>query len=259
MADPKPTGFRYCLCGSTVRASSTPPHLAASIIRSWYELHCGEGHGPATRGQAARARAHQRDVEHAEGLVAEALQDYALTIGPNTRDDLARGMERVHLSGGERQDVAMIATKTLAGAGLLRSRDSGIPDPAVRKAPRLRRSGSPWTLRVHTWAGDTQTPSHTISNDRVREDSEHHRGHLFPGAEFDEFVVGKWLHIEQMGHHTWWMTIGGVTVHVTADRDGRPTQVRVDGPGDYDEPREGCTYELEWTHLDSGDAGQVTT
>ena len=120
------------------------------------------------------------------------------------------------------------------------------PTPRI-KAPRLRRSGSPWAFLVHTWDGDTQTPSHTISNQKVRPDSEHHRGHLFPLAEFDELTVGRWLHIEQMGNRVWWMNLGGVTVHVVADRDGRPTKVRVDGPGDYDDPVAGCVYELEWT------------
>jgi hypothetical protein len=116
-----------------------------------------------------------------------------------------------------------------------------------RKSPRLRRSGSPWTLRVHTWDDDVQTPSHTVSNRAVPADSEHHRGHLFPQAEFDELVVGRWLHVEQMDNATWWMNVGGVTVHVNADREGRPRRVRVNGPLDYDEPREGCEYEIEWT------------
>jgi hypothetical protein len=151
--------------------------------------------------------------------------------------------------------------KALADAGLL---SSGTQEedqygslrstpPALgegeRKAPRLRRSGSPWTVRVHTWDGDVQTPSHTISNREVWADSEHHRGHLFPAAEFDELVVGRWLHVEQMDNATWWMNIGGVTVHVSADREGRPTWVRVSGPHDYDEPREGCAYEVDWTPL----------
>lgn len=127
--------------------------------------------------------------------------------------------------------------------GSLRSRASGTPV----KAPRLRRSGSPWTLRVHTWTEGMQTPTHTVSNQEVPADGEHHHGHLLPAAEFDELVVGRWLHVEQMDDHAWWMNIGGVTVHVTADRDGRPTRVSVDGPEDYDAPREGCEYSLNWT------------
>lgn len=122
-------------------------------------------------------------------------------------------------------------------------------NPQPRKAPRLRRAGSPWTMRVHTWNGDVQTPSHTISNRAVPRDSEYHRGHLLPQAEFDELVVGQWLHVEQMDDSTWWMNIGGVTVHASVDPEGRPTLVRVDGPLDYDEPREGCVYEIEWTEI----------
>lgn len=154
-----------------------------------------------------------------------------------------------------------LATKVvtaLSDAGFLslpereaETEDAGVASFRARgtpvKAPRLRRSGSPWTIRAHTWTDGQQTPSHTISNREVPADSEHHRGHLFPGAEFDELVVGRWLHVEQMDNRTWWMNAGGVTLHVTADRDGRPTRVRVDGPGDYDEPREDCEYSLTWT------------
>jgi hypothetical protein len=66
-------------------------------------------------------------------------------------------------------------------------------------------------------------------------------------TEFDELVVGQWLHIEQMDSGFWWMNIGGVTVHVKADRDGKPRKVTVSSPWDYDEPREGVTYECVWS------------
>src|SRR5262245_30899941 len=45
----------------------------------------------------------------------------------------------------------------------------------------------------------------------------------------------------------WWADIGGVTVWVKADRDGRPTAVDVYGPGDYAGPVEGCAYRLAWS------------
>jgi hypothetical protein len=69
-------------------------------------------------------------------------------------------------------------------------------------------------------------------------------------TEFDELVVGSFLHIEQMDEGLWWMNIGGVTVHVRADPDGNPTSVRVSGPLDYDEPREGVVYECTWTEVE---------
>lgn len=43
------------------------------------------------------------------------------------------------------------------------------------------------------------------------------------------------------------MNVGGVTINVTADRDGRPKVVDVYGPGDYGEAVAGCRYELTWT------------
>jgi hypothetical protein len=65
--------------------------------------------------------------------------------------------------------------------------------------------------------------------------------------EFDELVVGKWLHVEQMDSGRWWMNVGGVTIWLHADRDGRPTHVTVYGPLDYAHPEPGCKYECAWT------------
>lgn len=70
---------------------------------------------------------------------------------------------------------------------------------------------------------------------------------VLPDTEFDELVVGGWLHIEQMDTGKWWMSVGGVTVLVNADRDGKPKRVTVFGPHDYDAPVEGCTYECTWS------------
>lgn len=119
---------------------------------------------------------------------------------------------------------------------------------------RLRRPGAPWRLRVHEWRGrqpgrregDNGIAHDVTSTPGARDDSEWHRTHVLPPTEFDELVVGQWLHIEQMNARVWWMAIGGVVVHVTVDRDGRPRHVRVEGPGDYDDPVDGCTYRLDW-------------
>jgi hypothetical protein len=75
---------------------------------------------------------------------------------------------------------------------------------------------------------------------------------VLEGTEFDELVVGRWIHLEQMDTGRWWMNVGGVTVNITADRDGRPKVVDVYGPGDYGEAVEGCRYSLAWS-ADDGD------
>jgi hypothetical protein len=74
--------------------------------------------------------------------------------------------------------------------------------------------------------------------------AEHGHAHEFPGTEFDELVVGQWAHIEQMDTGFWWMSIGNVTLHVNADRDGRPTRVTVHMPGTWDDALPGCEYVL---------------
>lgn len=119
----------------------------------------------------------------------------------------------------------------------------------------LRRAGSRWRLLVHEWQGRRQGEreggygiSHTVQpGPESRPDGEWNRTHVLPVTEFDELVVGSWLHVEQTDSLRWYIDIGGVRVHINADRDGRPTHVSVYGPGDYDEPREGCTYDCTWS------------
>ncbi|MBE4790281.1 hypothetical protein [Streptomyces caniscabiei] len=124
---------------------------------------------------------------------------------------------------------------------------------------RLRRPGGRWRLLVHEYLGRVPGqregaggPAHTVTPDpafaRKNPDGDLSRTHLIAGTEFDELVVGSWLHVEQLDTSVWWANIGGVTVHVTADRDGRPKRVWVCGPEDYDAPRPGCAYELSWTN-----------
>lgn len=95
----------------------------------------------------------------------------------------------------------------------------------------LRLAGHPWRILVH----DQDRKPHDTSSDKL------------PGTEFDELVVGQSIHLEQMDTGRWWMNIGGVTVWLYADEDGKPTAVSVYGPDDYAEPVDGCDYHLTWT------------
>lgn len=69
---------------------------------------------------------------------------------------------------------------------------------------------------------------------------------VLEGTEFDELVVGRWIHLEQMDTGVWWMSVGGVVLNICADRDGRPRQVDVFGPGCYDDAVPGCKYSCAW-------------
>lgn len=133
--------------------------------------------------------------------------------------------------------------------------------------PRLRRAGSPWRILVHKRDPDpAKYRSYDVSNDpaapvhradivrQLRELSPHPEAvfdstehTVLEGTEFDELVIGKWIHLEQMDTGRWWCNIGGVTINITADRDGRPKRVSVYGPGDYAYPEEGCKYVLAWS------------
>lgn len=76
----------------------------------------------------------------------------------------------------------------------------------------------------------------------------YHSRHIeLPGTDFDELVVGRFLHLEQMDVGTWWANICGVTLWIRADRDGKPVSISVSGPGDYANAEPGCEYRLEWS------------
>ena len=142
-----------------------------------------------------------------------------------------------------------------------------MPDPSPRPP---RRAGSPWRILVHQWLGrsgpalygrqfdvsnDPSAPGRGAERTRrlnaLRPDlapSADDTGYtVLEGTEFDEMVIGRWIHLEQQDAGEWWMSIGGVVVNVTADRDGRPRRVSVHGPGDYDGPVVGCVYEVVWS------------
>lgn len=117
---------------------------------------------------------------------------------------------------------------------------------------RLRRPGSPWRLLAHEWTGNQGNGtkygiSHHITDQALRlPESEWRQDHLIEGTEFDELVVSKWLHVEQMDTGSWWMVVGGVVINVRVGRDGRVKHVLVEGPNDNYGPVEGAEYQLVW-------------
>lgn len=138
----------------------------------------------------------------------------------------------------------------------------------------LRRAGGRWRILVHQPGGK----SHHVQSDaafgtlpaavlgeesRKRLDdlrAEHSTMTVLAGTEFDELVVGRWIHVEQMDVGRWWMAIGGLVVWVQVDRDGRPTAVDWYEPGTYDEPVPGVVYQgrsqpVEVVPWDDGTAG----
>ncbi|MEU8151749.1 hypothetical protein [Nonomuraea sp. NPDC048901] len=116
----------------------------------------------------------------------------------------------------------------------------------------LRRPGGRWRLLVHEWLGKQPGSdvrygtSHHVSS-APGQDGEHSKHHHLANTEFDELVVGSWLHVEQMDAHVYWMNVGGVTLNVRVDRDGRPQRVSVYGPGGYASSEDGVEYELTWS------------
>lgn len=50
------TATRYCLCGASLTVRSSPASVADHVLGCFDNLHLGDGHGPASQAQAARAR-----------------------------------------------------------------------------------------------------------------------------------------------------------------------------------------------------------
>ncbi len=113
-------------------------------------------------------------------------------------------------------------------------------------------AGTPWRILVHD---QPAAVSYHVGDDNRNgslptspepQDTEHSKHIELAGTEFDELVVGTWIHVEQTDVGSWWMNIGGVTVWVRADPKGKPRSVAVYGPDDYAQRVKGCTYKLLW-------------
>jgi hypothetical protein len=110
-----------------------------------------------------------------------------------------------------------------------------------------RTAGSRWRLLVHDAKGRTLTKARHFSSYPMRNLSPALSERVtLEDTEFDEIVVGRWLHVEAMDAADYWMNIGGVTLLVTADRDGHPKKVSVYMPGTYADPVDGCKYALDF-------------
>lgn len=49
-------GSVYCQCGAAMRYNVSPREAARDLLQVFASMHRGEGHGPATKEQARRAR-----------------------------------------------------------------------------------------------------------------------------------------------------------------------------------------------------------
>jgi len=112
-------------------------------------------------------------------------------------------------------------------------------------SPRRRLPGTRWRFLAH----HAPTGRGGMYGSPIAARSDDH-----PTSVFDELVVDRWLHVEQMNSGQWWMNVGGVTLLVDVDREGLPRRVMVHGPGDYDVPFPGCDYRLTWSRADGGAA-----
>lgn len=101
--------------------------------------------------------------------------------------------------------------------------------------------GTSWRFLVHD-DDDVQKssdkPYHVTSHPQEYSDL------VLPDTVFDELVVDKWLHVEQMDDDLWWMDVGGVVIWVTVGENGQPRVVRVVHPDEHAGPTPGCYYDI---------------
>lgn len=118
--------------------------------------------------------------------------------------------------------------------------------------PRTVRSGGGrWRILVHERLGRRRSggvaygTAHSIGStpQMAGGDGEYRRAQVLPGTEFDELVVGRWLHVEQMSSSVWWMNVAGISINVTVSRDGKPQDVTLEEADPGDHP--GCVYRFE--------------
>lgn len=120
-----------------------------------------------------------------------------------------------------------------------------------------RTGGTRWRLLAHDKRGHAYGLAHHVASgphvgclpgcSKEHTNTKHETRTILPGTEFDEIVVGHWLHVEQMDANSWWMNVGGVTLWVKTDRDGYPKAIQVYGPDDYDDAADGCKYNQTWS------------
>lgn len=202
-----------------------------------------------------------READDVATVALAALRDAGMVVVPagDVRKVLNQRTLHAHATPGVWDDgngdrAGQPCVECAARDRLTAAIETGQPTTAKQPAERrrLRRAGSPWRLLVHEWRGSQPDGtkygvSHHVSNTPVGGPaSEWRRDHVIEGTEFDELVVGRWIHVEQMGTRAWWMNIGGLTINIGVDRDGRPRDVDVYGPGDYADPVEGVEYHLTW-------------
>jgi hypothetical protein len=68
-----------------------------------------------------------------------------------------------------------------------------------------QRPGASWRFLAHRRPGSAITLNST----------------QFEPSEFDELVVGDWLHLEQMDTRDWWMQVGPLTINIHIRADGK--------------------------------------
>lgn len=171
------------------------------------------------RRQVSRRRADQNAVERVRqyiGVLREFARDTASADDRKLYESIAADLKRRLAT----LEPAPTATEATSGSG----------------------PGARW--RVRAYGGGVCHDVGSVVPDHG--DSPYATAIPVEGSEFDELVVGSFLHVEQVDDYVWWLNVGGVTVHVTVRDDGTPEYVWVAGPEDYDSPREGCGYELTW-------------
>jgi hypothetical protein len=106
--------------------------------------------------------------------------------------------------------------------------------------PKKHRPGTSWRTLAHHEADDgmRHTTIETASSDHPDR------------TVFDELVIDRWLHLEQMDVDTWWMRLGPLDISVQVGRNGEALYVGIED--DRNNQLDDCTVrcevlDAEWT------------
>jgi hypothetical protein len=76
------------------------------------------------------------------------------------------------------------------------------------------------TNHARPWRLLADAEDHSESFGTHRQESTPRERHVRVDADFDELVVGDWLHVEMMSEGVWWMRVGNAVLWVSNTKDG---------------------------------------
>lgn len=98
----------------------------------------------------------------------------------------------------------------------------------------MTRHGFDWRILAKVWEDGEITQAISLHSKECKERSDKFQIEKLnkepsdtpvapENCQFDELVIDKWLHLEQMNDNFWWMRLGDCRIEIHLDDAGKPT------------------------------------